>query len=62
MTFEKWFKYEYGNYAEITEEQYEELKDAFNAGMQVEREMCAKLCEPYENYPGEHADAIRKRS
>ena len=27
----------------------------------AEREECAKVCEPYENYPGEHAAAIRAR-
>ena len=26
-----------------------------------EREACAKVCEPYEDYPGEHAEAIRAR-
>lgn len=26
-----------------------------------EREGCAKVCEPYEDYPGEHAAKIRAR-
>lgn len=26
-----------------------------------ERDECAKVCEPYEDYPGEHAAKIRAR-